>query len=186
MKESRLDTSPKVLEIAVHRRDAMRSLGAVGMALLAALGLHGAVAKNARSDNSARHKSRSKNKRSKPGPPGAAGSPGTSGPQGSTGPAGPQGSVGPAGPSGSSPKAKIRFGNEVFGSGLRISNALCSQDEHAVGGSFSANANFATVSLLTSLPLSLIDGGVPTGWSAYIEGTGSNQSIQAFAICVPD
>jgi len=176
MNETRTEQSPSVLEIADDRRGAMRSFGAAGMAFLGALGLHGtSVGKNAANANEVKHQSRARNKRrkSKLGP---------AGPPGSTGP---EGSVGPAGPPGSSPTSKIRYGNSATGSGPLISEAQCGPGEHAVGGSFYVTASFSTVTGHGDYPTPLEDGGVPTGWAAYIGGSG-DKSIQAYVICIPN
>ncbi|MGH2618840.1 MAG: hypothetical protein ACRDJC_26730 [Thermomicrobiales bacterium] len=128
MESFRFDESVKVLAEATDRRDALRSLGAAGMALLAALGLNGATArektkgggKNGGKDHHRKHqrKNRAKGGRNQrqadpeqvpdnaaPDANGAVEAEGIGlfrkvGPTGPTGPAGPKGDTGAPGTAG--------------------------------------------------------------------------------------
>lgn len=125
MDETRFDESVKDLVSATDRRDALRSLGAAGMAFMAALGLNGAAAKKHNGGGSKRGKGRqTKNQRKNrnqadleqapaASPNGAVqaekednkvGPTGPPGPTGATGAnsnvPGPTGPTGPAGPTG--------------------------------------------------------------------------------------
>jgi hypothetical protein len=116
--ETRFDESVKVLANATDRRDALHSLGAAGMALLAALGLRDAAAKKndngggqgggKKQPNHSRNRDRKRRAQDRHerapisaevGPPGGLPTPlqGPTGPTGPTGPEGPQGEPGDAG-----------------------------------------------------------------------------------------
>jgi hypothetical protein len=108
--ETQLGSPMQTLENSTGRRGVLRSLGAVGMALLTAIGLaeSGAADKANRHGGNARHHNRNhgsdsagaekKKKGAKPGPTGPAGPTGPTGPAG--GGAGTEGPTGPTGPSG--------------------------------------------------------------------------------------
>jgi hypothetical protein len=108
MEENRVDQSSKDSTVIAGRRDALRSLSALGMAVLTTIGLgEGSDAKkNSRKNknehaNQERHQNhghkRQKGEQGPTGPTGPAGS-GPGGETGPTGPAGPQGDAGTEGP----------------------------------------------------------------------------------------
>jgi hypothetical protein len=112
MDENRVDQSPKAAPVFGGRRNALRSLSAAGMALLAAIGLaeageakknkHHGGGNNHRKQAQAAGKKGGKGK-SKPGPTGPTGPTGPAGGgtgAGSTGPTGPTGLAGETGPGG--------------------------------------------------------------------------------------
>jgi hypothetical protein len=113
MNPTRFDQSLQLLAGATGRRDAVRSLGAIGTALLAALGLRGAQAKNNHGGggkggggNNQKDRAQAERKRKgkkKPGSPGPTGPTGPTGP--ANGPAGNQGPTGPTGPAGADGQA---------------------------------------------------------------------------------
>jgi hypothetical protein len=102
------DQSLSALAGSAARRDALRSLSAAGMALLAALGLaHDSGARNrkrkqAGNDRKERNQAEGKRGKGKPGPTGATGPTGPTGPAGGGTGAGVTGPTGPAGPTGAS------------------------------------------------------------------------------------
>jgi hypothetical protein len=142
------------------RRAALTRVGAVGAALLGALGLHGGAAAKGQ-DRQAKGKHRAggeKRKGKKPGPTGPVGPTGPTGPAGGgtgagvtgptgptgpagaggQGPAGPQGPQGPTGPTGSASPPTVTKRN---GPGFAVpagrnggGNATCNPGEVAIGG----------------------------------------------------
>jgi hypothetical protein len=180
MDATRFDESVKGLVDATDRRDALRSLGAAGMALLAALGLNSAAAKKntggGKGGGKGRHrKNRRKNRANRrgkegqerqatapltaeKGPPGGLPAP-LVGPTGPTGPAGPQGAAGPAGPKGDTgpvgPASAVVRRVTSSGQGFVTAIANCTGAEKAVGGGMGhLSSGFAgDVQAVESFPL---------------------------------
>jgi hypothetical protein len=109
MGESPFDQSVKTLADSAGRREALRSLSAAGMALLAALGLaNGSTARKHQHHGANHHpqqahaekKGKGKGKSGPTGPAGGGTGAGATGPAGPTGPKGNTGNSGPAGPTG--------------------------------------------------------------------------------------
>jgi hypothetical protein len=110
MNESQIDESQDLLNGPSRRRDALRSISAAGLALIAALGLaqgnDAAKKKNKGGKNHDKNRNQAEGKKGgggkgKPGPTGPTGPTGPAGDGESvTGPTGPQGQAGPTGPAG--------------------------------------------------------------------------------------
>ena len=209
MHQTHFDHSLNVLASSTGRRDAVRSLGAIGTALLAALGFADAsvAAKlhtNGGKGGGANHKSRGKAGHRNQN----RGNAGKEAPQNSGGdmPAGSDGaaqqllvqngnvraerkkrktctkacSTGPA------PAPVVRAGNTGSGGAYIQSNAFCNAGEHAVSGGFRLfNVDFGTVVQMENAPIEN-DAGVPIGWTAAIEDSDASKSIAAYVLCVPD
>jgi hypothetical protein len=200
MDPTRFDHSLKAFASTAARRDTLRSLGALGVALLASLGLvNGGEAKK-RKGNGGNHKhdrqpqaekKGGKGKRGPIGPTGPTGpagggtGAGATGPTGPTGPQGADGAQGPTGPAGVPALPKIRVGPISFGEGLLISIAHCEAGEHAVGGGAGYNG-LATFEDVLIRPYPFVSGGTPTGWQIQATGPGGGSGVEAYAICVPD
>lgn len=113
--QHRFEQSLQALANPAARRDALRSLSAAGLALLAALGLTGGSEAKKNHGGGNKHKNRThaekKGKgKSKPGPTGPTGPTGPAGGgtgAGATGPTGPQGSSGNTGPAGAAGSAGV-------------------------------------------------------------------------------
>jgi hypothetical protein len=134
------------------RREAVRTLGAVGAALLGALGLGAAAeakgkgknrSKNEHQTNSEKRKQKSKRGPAGPtGPTGPAGGGTGSGVTGPTGPTGPTSATGPTGPTGTISLAGLAIHTKtgtpfaVPDGEIRVGSVACDPDELIVGGGF--------------------------------------------------
>ena len=99
----------------------------------------------------------------------------------------PQGELGPTGPTGSALATRIRFGHAAAGPGTLVSDAACRSGEHAISGGFHIRGEgFAAITQRWSLPTPFEEDAVPTGWQAGISEGGSDTTITAYVICVPD
>lgn len=161
MDESRIEQSSPVM--TGGRRDALRSLSAAGMAVLAALGLAeaGEAKKNKNNGGGNNHKKRAQAEKkrggggkSKPGPTGPTGptgpagggtGAGATGPTGPTGAQGNVGSTGPEGPAGPLPAVTQVEGNIAqCASGVTLCRSTqCPSGAVAIGGGFTTTEDDA-------------------------------------------
>ena len=211
MAQTIFDPPAPPLAAPADRRTAVRALGALGAAILAALGLDAAAAKRNDRHRNAGHKSKRHDRALRSGRRQAldafATEATTSG-AALAGPVGPDGAAvedagrvqaerkrktkrGPTGPTGPSPASITRFGPAQRETGIFVrSLAQCEPGEHAVGGGYflALEDPSQTIEFIASLPEPFEDGTVPTGWAAEANATapGGDKEIRAFAVCVPD
>jgi hypothetical protein len=139
------------------RRDAVRSLGVMGTALLAVLGL--ADATSARQRQAQNGTVRAERKKKKKCAKGCSIRPG---------------------------RPVVREGTSDAGPGFITSIALCNPGEYAVGGGyFLFGADLVAVVQMADAPVD-DDDGVPIGWSVAVENEDANKSIVARVLCVAD
>jgi hypothetical protein len=136
MDETQFDESPRVLSEPARRRDALRSISAAGMALLAAIGLTqgGEAKKKKNNDGGNNHKNRAQAEKKK----GGKSKPGPTGPTGPTGPAGGgtgAGATGPTGPTG--PTGSAGAASQVTGPTGRTGGTGPAGPAGAIGATFS-------------------------------------------------
>jgi hypothetical protein len=211
MNSIRFDRSVQNLARLTGRRDAVRSLGEIGTALLAALGLAGAASADKPNRNGRIGGGHNRQKRGKDDHRtrnGARGNAGEEMPQ-STGRDVPAVSAGTAqrplaqnGTVHADRKKKrkcskgcstrpgrppvVRFGTSNRGPAFVSSTALCNPGEYAVGGGFNMFSEApVAVNLLVDAPLE-DDDGVPIGWTASIHNDDVFKMIQAQVLCVAD
>jgi hypothetical protein len=160
MDQPRDDISTSFVIEETPRREAVRTLGALGAALLGTLGIGAVTEAKGKSKNRHRHKRQAsaEKKKRKPKKPGPTGPTGPTGPAGSgsgdpgpTGAAGATGSPGPAGPAGSTgPTGPFslaglhvteRLGNTVTVNpdSANVSYVVCEAGELLIGGSYAAS-----------------------------------------------
>jgi hypothetical protein len=216
MDENRGGHLPNVPAGFAGRRDALRSVSAVAMALLATIGLgDGSVAKKnnggkKKNANQERHQNhghkRQKGERGPTGPTGPSGSgpggetgpPGPTGPQGDAGPegpasqvAGPSGDTGPAGPTGpTGSTGGTALPVTRFGpkvTGFGFNDSIANCNPGEHAVGGGATYEMLDPNGLTSIgPTPQADGQTPRGWRALGVGTSLTASTQAYVVCVPD
>jgi hypothetical protein len=189
--ESRIEESSPGM--ASGRRDALRSLSAAGMALLAAIGLaegseakrNGGKSKN-KGAGAEHHKRRGhRRKKGKRGSSGPSGPTGPSGPSGGTGGAGVSGATGPTGPrgdtgaTGASAAVSIVMGPQVSFASSPSNSAI----SECPAGSTPISANIGIVNELCGITASEVS--AETGWRLAIRCPDGGSSINAVqAICL--
>jgi hypothetical protein len=193
------------------RRDAVRSLGAMGTAVLAVLGLADATSAAQRRHTGGIGGGRGRKNRSKVdfrARNGARKNAGEKGPQtaGDDVPAVSDGTapqrLTPSGSVHADRKKKkkcakgcstrtrrppvVREGTGDAGAGFINSQAFCNPGEHAVSGGYLLfNVDWATFVQMENVPIDN-EAGVPIGWSAGIQTSGANTAIAARVLCVAD
>jgi hypothetical protein len=180
MDQTPFDQPTTAVVAATVRRDAVRTMVAAGMALLAILGLAQATdAKNAREKGV--EAARRKKKSGKKGPPGA---PGAQGLPGEPGEPGPPGEPGLPGPPGLSNYLRVEGDPSAQGQALsKEVNATCPNGTKALGGGYdipfvSPSGSLAEINVYMNQPTS------DTVWTVgAADNSGSSWSIQAFVIC---
>jgi hypothetical protein len=199
MDETRFDQSLNSYAGFAGRRDALRSLGSAGMALLAAIGLTtGGEAKKNKHRDGKNKNDKNRTQAERKGGGGGKGKPGPTGPTGPTGPAGggtgagvtgPTGPTGPAGPAGSS-TTRVKDSGQVVGSnGTARAFVSCDSGWHAVGGGMSSlDQTNVALKMVISRPDPDDHNGIARGWFAEIANTTGTgfPVLRAYAICVPD
>ncbi len=172
MDEPSVDQPTTTVGAATLRRDAVRTMGAAGMALLAMLGLAKATdAENATKKGvEAAGKKKKSGKRGPPGPPGSQGLPGAPGAPGAPG-----------------LSNYLRVEGDPSAEGQALSkevNATCPNGTKALGGGYSlpfvSGGGVDEINVYKNQPTS------DTVWTvgaATAEGSGISWSIQAYVIC---
>ncbi len=171
MDETPSDQPTIAVEAATVRRDALRTMGAAGMALLAMLGLANTTdANNARKKGVEAAGERKKSgKKGPPGPPGSQGLPGEPGAPGAPG-----------------LSNYLRVEGDPSGEGSALSrevSATCPNGSKALGGGYSlpfvsGGGGVAAINIYKNQPTS------DTVWTvAGADSSGSSWSIQAYVIC---
>jgi hypothetical protein len=191
MDETKFDRSLKTIAEFTGRRDALRSLGAAGMAALATLGIASGEAKKNRGNGGNHHQN---DQRARAEKKGGGGKRGPTGPTGPTGPAGGgtgAGATGPTGPTGpaASSLPKVKLSDLVQASLEAIATVDCDAGWHAIGGGHAAEASSGVDwQLRNSFPTS--DGNnVPRGWQVKVTIAGAvvgTLGARAYVICEPD
>jgi hypothetical protein len=208
--EIQFDESQRVPGGPAGRRDALRTVGAAGMALLAALGLvQGSPAKkNRRRDGKSNKKNQTQAERKgggkgKPGPTGptgptgpagggtGAGTTGATGPTGPTGPAGaasqvtgptgPKGAIGTAGPAGLSGWERISSSTGTNQTRDKIIDLSCTGTKRVLGGGYEYNITSASNQIRVVRNNPITD----TAWrvAATDDNPSTNWELVAWAIC---